>query len=143
MTIAFTIAFAVLALATLLWGCVSHCRQLAFLRDARRVQGRVVNEWRLRMYGNGMRYYRVEVTLSTGQRVQLRSTFASSASTPTVGATVPVFLVERVGQGPRAKIGTWTELWLSSTVLLFIGSMGVVTTAFAATQVFAFVWWPG
>ena len=137
MPIALTIAFAVVAVATLLGGCVTLCRQLAFLRGARKVRGRVVSEWRLRMYGNGMRYYRVEVALSTGQRIQLRSTFASSASAPALGDTVPVFLVERVGLGPKAKIGTWTELWLSSCILLSIGAMGVVFMAFTATHVFA------
>lgn len=134
MTIAFTLAFSVVAIATLMGGCVTLCRQLAFLRGAKKVHGRVVNEWRLRMYGNGMRYYRVEVMLSTGQSIQLRSTFASSTSNPALGATVPVFLVERVGHGPKAKIGTWTELWLSSCILLFIGAG---FTAFTATLVFA------
>jgi len=127
------ISLALLALSVLLAGLLSAARQLAFVRRAKSVQGRVVSEWRYRRYGRSMRYYRVEFTLATGQRVELRSAVAiASSSSPALEQVVPVLLVELAGHGPKAKIGTWPELWLSSYLLLALGSIGLLSVTFAA-----------
>nr|WP_295078732.1 hypothetical protein [uncultured Roseateles sp.] len=113
-------------------GLLSAARQLAFVWRAKRVQGRVVNEWHYRRYGRSMRYYRVEFTLATGQRAELRSSVAiASSSSPALEQVVPVLLVERSGQGPKAEIGTWPELWLSSCLLLLLGGVGLLSVALA------------
>jgi len=126
------ISLALLALSVLLTGLLSAARQLAFVGRAKRVQGRVVSEWRYRRYGRSMRYYRVEFTLATGQRVDLRSAVAgSSSSGPKLKQVVPVLLLEQSGHGPKAKIGTWPELWLPSCLLLFLGSVGLLSVLLA------------
>lgn len=126
------ISLALLALSVLLAGLLASAAQLAFVWRAKRVQGRVVSEWRYRRYGRSMRYYRVEFTLATGQRAELRSAVAiSSSSPPALEQTVPVLLVERAGQGPKAKIGTWMALWLPSCLLLSLGGIGLLSVALA------------
>jgi len=125
-------SLALLALSVLLVGLLSAARQLAFVWRAKRVPGRVVSEWRYRRYGRSMRYYRVEFALATGQLVDLRSAVAiASSSPPALEQVVPVLLVERAGHGPKAKIGTWTELWLSSCLLLLLGGIGLLSVALA------------
>ncbi|MBY0234557.1 MAG: hypothetical protein K2W93_06215 [Burkholderiaceae bacterium] len=127
------ISLALLALSVLLAGLLSAARQLAFVWRAKSVQGRVVSEWRYRRYGRSMRYYRVEFTLATGQRVDVRSAVAiASSSPPALEQVVPVLLVEQAGQGPKAKIGTWIELWLPTSLLLLLGGIGLLSLALAA-----------
>ncbi len=110
-------------------------QQLVFVQRARRVEGRVVSERCYRMFGRTRRYYRVEFELSTGQRVQLRSTVTSSSKTsPALGQAVPVLRIERASHPPRAKIETWLELWFSSALLLFIGSIGFLAVALASAS---------
>ena len=125
-----TLAIGILLLvsiAVLPAGLAAAIQQLVFVQRARRVEGRVVSERRYRMFGRTRRYYRVEFELSTGQRVQLRSSVAtSSRNSPQLGQAVPVLLIERTGRQAQAKIGSWLELWFSSTLLLFIGSIGSI-----------------
>jgi hypothetical protein len=47
---------------------------------------------------------------------------------------VPVLLIERTGRQAKAKIGTWLELWFSSALLLFIGSIGFLAVALASAS---------
>jgi hypothetical protein len=123
------------SIAVLSAGLPGVLRQLVFVRRARRVEGRVVSEQCYRMFGRTRRYYRVEVELSTGQRVQLRGTVTSSPETsPALGQAVPVLLIERTGRQAKAKIGTWLELWFSSALLLFIGSIGFLAVALASAS---------
>jgi len=131
------IALFLATLAVLLAGIVSAIRQLSFVLRARRVQGRVTSEWHYRMYGRSLRHYRVEFNLSTGQRAELRSSVARSSSRPQVGQVVPVLIMERAGQGPKAKIDTWIELWFFAAVLLFIGAIGTLAVAFSGGSAFA------
>jgi len=124
-----------LSIAVLPAALAAVLRQLVFVQRARRVEGRVVSERCYRMFGRTRRYSRVEVELSTGQRVQLRSTVTSSPETsPALGQAVPVLLIERTGRQAKAKIGTWLELWFSSALLLFIGSIGFLAVALASAS---------
>jgi hypothetical protein len=127
-TIIFVLSLAVLA--ALLGGIASAAKQVTFILCSYRVQGTVTSEWRYRMYGRAMRYYRVEFNLANGQSARLLSSAANSLLQPKVGQFVPVLVMERTGQGPKAKIGTGSELWFSSAVLLFIGVMGVMSIVF-------------
>lgn len=131
------IVLSIAALAVLLGGIASMAGQVAFITRSYRVQGIVTSEWCYRMYGRAMRYYRVEFHLSNGQRAELRSSVASSRFRPKVGELVPVLISERAGQSYKAKIGTFSELWFSSALLLFIGVGGAMFTAFVASAVFA------
>lgn len=121
------IALSLAALAASLAGLVSAARQLAFVLRARKIPGRVIKEWRYRRYGRAMRYYRVEFALSTGQRAELRSAWSGSASSgPKVGQQVAVLVSERPGQAPKARIGSWLELWLGSALWLGLGAIGAL-----------------
>ncbi|MEJ6005734.1 hypothetical protein WG899_09260 [Paucibacter sp. AS339] len=126
------LAFAVLLV--LLSGLLSALRQLFFLRCAYLVRGAVIGEWRYLRFGRVMRYYRVEFQLANGQRAELRSRVTSFISGPKLGQWVPVLNVERPGQGPRAKIGTWAELWFSSALLLAVGGLGALFLTIAVAQ---------
>ncbi len=131
MDIAALITLCLAAFAALAAGLVSICRQLAFLLGARRAQARVASEWRYRRYGRERRYYRVEFTLSTGQRAELRSAWSSSpSSAPKVGQQVVVLVNEQPGQAPKARIGSWAELWLGSALLLALGGIGTLALVF-------------
>ncbi len=124
-----TLSFA--TIASLLAGLLSAARQLAFKLRARRVQGQVTSEWRYRRYGRERRYYRVEFTLSTGQRAELRSAWSSSpSSAPKVGQQVVVLVNEQPGQAPKARIGSWAELWMGSALLLALGAIGSLALVF-------------
>ncbi|MFY7864432.1 hypothetical protein [Roseateles sp.] len=125
---------AFVVLLALLAGLLSALRQLFFLRRSCAVRGTVIGEWRYLRFGRVMRYYRVEFQLANGQRAELRSQVTSSSSGPKLGQWVPVLIFERPGQGPRAKIGTWAELWFSSALLLATGGLGVLFLIFAAAQ---------
>jgi hypothetical protein len=122
------------ALAALLVGAIHAGRRLVFLLNAKRVHGRVIREWRYRMYGRAKRYYRVEFMLSTGQRAELRSSVASSSNRPKVGEVVPVLVLEQSGRSPKAKIDTWPELWFTPAVLLSIGVVGAISAAWAGAS---------
>lgn len=130
--------FALFALGLLLIGAWSTGKQWWFVLRARKVNGRVVSEWRYRQYGTHMRTYRVEVTVSTGQRITLRSAGARASFGPKVGALVPVLLLEQTGHGPKARIASWIELWLLPATLLGLGGMTTIFVVFAAAQVFGF-----
>ena len=124
-----------LSIAVLPAALAAVLQQLVFVHRARKVEGRVVSERCYRMFGRNRRYYRVEFELSTGQRAQLRSSVATSSKTsPQLGQAVPVLLIERTGRQAKAKIGTWLELWFSSALLLFIGSIGFLAVAFASAS---------
>jgi hypothetical protein len=109
----------------LLAGVVVATKQAAFLRASYTVKGRVVSDWRYRMYGRNRRYYRVQFELSNGQSAELRSKVTGSSDTPRIGETVPVRVREIDGK-VSAKIETWLELWFESFVLLFLGGLGSV-----------------
>jgi len=114
-----------LSLAALTAGLALAIRRLALLQRASRVQAEVVSDWCFVRYGRRMRYYRVAVPLSTGQRVQLRSGFALSAARPAVGERVTVLLLERAGHPPQARLGSAVELWLEPALLLALGGLGL------------------
>lgn len=115
-----------LVLLALLAGLLSALRQVFFLRRSYAVRGTVIGEWRYLRFGRAMRYYRVEFHLANGQRAELRSRLASSRFSPKLGQWVPVLIVERAERGPRAKIGTWAELWFSPALYLSIGALGAL-----------------
>jgi hypothetical protein len=115
----------VLSLAALTAGLALAIRRLALLQQATRIQAEVVSDWCFVRYGRRMRYYRVDVPLSTGQLVQLRSGFALSAARPAVGERVMVLLLERAGRPPQARLGSAVELWLEPALLLALGGLGL------------------
>ena len=133
MAIAGLTIFFLIGLTLLLAGVVSAVKQVLFLRRAKEVQGRAISEWRFRSTGNTMRYYRVEFVLSTGQRVQMRSGGATARMRPRVGQSVAVFVREVAGQGPKAQIGTWQELWFVPVCLLFMGAIWLAVTVVVFT----------
>lgn len=115
---------ATVSLIALVSGLVSVARQYAFAAQAYRVQGQVTNESCFRIYGRNQRYYRVEFQLRNGQHAALRG----SGSRPAVGQAVPVLVREREDRDPKARIDAWTERWLPSAVLLFVGTLGSLMT---------------
>ena len=127
-----TVAIGAMAALLLLAGVVDAVRQVMFLRTSYRMDGRVVSEWRYRVNGTNMRYYRVRVSLLNGQSAELRSSVSRSADAPRVGEIVPVRIREADGK-VNARIGTWVELWFSTFVLLSMGGLASLLT-------FAIVW---
>ncbi|EJL85117.1 Protein of unknown function (DUF3592) [Polaromonas sp. CF318] len=121
---AVAVVLSLAAALVLLAGVVVAAKQAAFLRASYSVNGRVISEWRYRMHGRNRRYYRVQLRLSNGQSVELRSAVTGSPNAPPhVGETVPVRVREAEGK-VSAKIGTRVELWFVSFVLLFMGGVG-------------------
>ena len=129
-------SFAVLALSTVaalacIAGLWASAGQVLFIVSSYRVCGTVATESRFRMYGRELRFYRASFLLAGGQRAELRNAVASSSVRPRVGETVPVLVVEKAGR-VKAKIGTASELWFSSALLLFVGLVaGLASRCFA------------
>jgi hypothetical protein len=119
-TIAFSV-FALVVLALFAAGLAMVARQLRFMGQSYRVQGRVINEWEYRLYGHRRRYYRVEFQLRNGQRAELRG----SGLRPAVGSALGVLVREAAGRDPKAQIDTWFELWFMPVVSLGLGLMGL------------------
>jgi len=120
-TIAFWV-FGLVVMASITGGLTLVARQLRFIWQSYRVQGRVINEWEYRVYGRRQRYYRVEFRLRNGQRAELRG----AGQRPTIGSPMDVLVREAPGRDPKAQIDAWFELWFIPAVSLGLGLMGLI-----------------